>query len=137
MDQQLSMEIAEQTPMVSVPCKIYAEAKPLTKEERKEIYEQLRKFEDHLKLPLPEDFFDDDVESERGIVQLQMDAHRVGLLNAGKLTLSAELEKELRERLAHKIKLLRELRGLPELEVSTEPEVASETVVELPALENS
>ena len=131
MDQQLSMEITEQTPMVSVPCKIHAEPKPLTKEERKEIYAQLRKYEDCMKLPLPEDFFDDDVESDRGVMQLQMDAHRVGLLNAGKLKLSAELEKELRERLAHKINLLRELRGL------TEPEVVSETTAQLPTLENS
>lgn len=131
MDQQLSMEIVEQTPMVAVPCKIHAEPKPLTKEERKEIYAQLRMYEDCLKLPLPEDFFDDDVESERGIIQLQMDAHRVGLLNAGKLEVSKEVEKELRERLAHKIKLLRELRGLPELEV------VSETTVKLPTLENS
>jgi hypothetical protein len=129
MDQQLSMEITEQTPLVTVPCKIFGEAKPLTKEERKEIYEQLRKFEDHLKLPLPEDFFDDDVESDRGIMQLQMDAHRVGLLNAGKLEMSKEAEKELRDRLAHKIQLIRELRGIPELEVISE--------AKLPTIENS
>lgn len=129
MDQQLSMEIKEQTPMVVVPSKIFGEPKPLTKEERKEIYEQLRKFEDHLKLPLPEDFFDDDVESDRGIMQLQMDAHRVGLLNVGKLEMSKEAEKELRDRLAHKIQLIRELRGISELEVISE--------AKLPTIENS
>lgn len=109
---ELSMEIKEVTPIISVPCKLYAEQKPLTKEERKVLYEEIRKFEDHLKLPLPEDFFDDDVETERGIKQLQMDAHRVGLLNEGKLEMSKEKETELRNRLAHKIKLIRELKGI-------------------------
>lgn len=111
---ELSMEIQEVTPVVQLPCKVYGEQKPLTKEERKAIYEQIRMFEDHLKLPLPEDFFDDDVVTERGIKQLQMDAHRVGLLNEGKLEMSKEKETELRERLAHKIKLIRELKGITE-----------------------
>jgi len=108
------MEIKEVTPVITLPCKIHGEQKPLTKEERKVIYDQIRMFEDHLKLPLPEDFFDDDVVSDRGIQQLQMDAHKVGLLNEGKLEMSAEKEKELRDRLAHKIKLVRELRGITE-----------------------
>lgn len=109
----ISVEIKEVTPTITLPCKVFAEQKPLTKEERKAMYEEIRKFEDHLKLPLPEDFFDDDVVSERGLQQLQMDAHRVGLLNAGKLEMSAEKEKELRDRLKHKIKLIREMKGLP------------------------
>ena len=119
------MEINEVTPTITLPCKVFAEQKPLTKEERKAMYEQIRKFEDHLKLPLPEDFFDDDVVSERGVQQLQMDAHKVGLLNAGKLEMSPEKEKELRERLKHKIKLIREMRGLP-----TEDTVTTATITE-------
>lgn len=122
---ELSMEINEVTPVITLPCKVFAEQKPLTKEERKAMYEQIRKFEDHLKLPLPEDFFDDDVVSERGLQQLQMDAHKVGLLNAGKLEMSPEKEKELRERLKHKIKLIREMKGLP-----TDDAVATSTITE-------
>ena len=122
---ELSMEINEVTPVITLPCKLFAEQKPLTKEERKAMYEQIRKFEDHLKLPLPEDFFDDDVVSERGLQQLQMDAHKVGLLNAGKLEMSPEKEKELRERLKHKIKLIREMKGLP-----TDDAVATSTITE-------
>jgi CRISPR/Cas system CMR-associated protein Cmr3 (group 5 of RAMP superfamily) len=110
---ELSMEIKEQSPTITLPCKVFAEQKPLTKEERKAMYDEIRRFEDHLKLPLPEDFFDDDVVTERGLQQLQMDAHKVGLLNTGKLEMSPEKEKELRDRLKHKIKLIREMRGLP------------------------
>lgn len=122
---ELSLEIPEQTPIITLPCKLYAEPKPLTAEERKEMYEELRKYEDVLKLPLPEDFFDDDVSTERGIKQLQMDAHRVGLLNAGLLTMSAEKEKILRSRLKHKIKLIREMKGLPTDETVTDAETLS------------
>jgi hypothetical protein len=132
---ELSMEIQEQTPTIVLPCKIHAEAKPLTKEERQEIYEQLRKYEDVLKLPLPEDFFDDDVSSERGVIQLQMDAHRVGLLNQGLLTMSAESEKELRDRLKHKIKLLREMRGLPTEETVSDAETTA--IVDIQTIEKS
>lgn len=107
------MEIKEQSPTITLPCKVFAEQKPLTKEERKAMYDEIRKFEDHLKLPLPEDFFDDDVVTERGLQQLQMDAHKVGLLNTGKLEMSKEKEKELRDRLKHKIKLIRKMKGLP------------------------
>jgi hypothetical protein len=110
---ELSMEIKEQSPTITLPCKVFAEQKPLTKEERKAMYDEIRKFEDHLKLPLPEDFFDDDVVTERGLQQLQMDAHKVGLLNTGKLEMSKEKEKELRDRLKHKIKLIRKMKGLP------------------------
>jgi len=119
------MEIKEITPTITLPCKVFAEQKPLTKEERKAMYEEIRKFEDHLKLPLPEDFFDDDVVSDRGIQQLQMDAHKVGLLNTGKLEMSAEKEKELRDRLKHKIKLIREMKGLP-----TDDTITTATITE-------
>jgi len=119
---ELSLEIPEQTPVVVLPCKLYAEPKPLTREERQEIYKQLRTYSDILKLPLPEDFFDDDVCTERGVAQLQMDAHRVGLLNAGLLTMSEEKEKVLRARLKHKIRLLREMRGLPTDETISDAE---------------
>jgi hypothetical protein len=122
---ELSMEIKEVTPTISLPCKVFAEQKPLTKEERKAMYEQIRKFEDHLKLPLPEDFFDDDVVTERGLQQLQMDAHKVGLLNSGKLEMSKEKEQVLRDRLKHKIKLIREMKGLP-----TDDTVTTATITE-------
>jgi len=122
---ELSMEIKEVTPTISLPCKVFAEQKPLTKEERKAMYEQIRKFEDHLKLPLPEDFFDDDVVTERGLQQLQMDAHKVGLLNQGKLEMSKEKEQVLRDRLKHKIKLIREMKGLP-----TDDTVTTATITE-------
>jgi hypothetical protein len=122
---ELSMEINEVTPVITLPCTLFAEQKPLTKEERKAMYEEIRKFEDHLKLPLPEDFFDDDVVSERGLQQLQMDAHRVGLLNAGKLEMSKEKEQVLRDRLKHKIKLIRKMKGLP-----TEDTVTTTTITE-------
>lgn len=132
---ELSMEIPEQTPTIVLPCKIYAEPKPLTAEERKEIYKQLRQYEDVLKLPLPEDFFDDDVCTERGVKQLQMDAHRVGLLNAGLLTMSEEKEKVLRARLKHKIKLLREMRGLPTENTVTDAETLA--IVNIETIEKS
>lgn len=119
---ELSMEIVEQTPTIVLPCKIHADAKPLTSEERQEIYKQLRMYSDILKLPLPEDFFDEDVCTERGISQLQMDAHRVGLLNKGLLTMSEEKEKVLRARLKHKITLIREMRGLPTEDTITDAE---------------
>lgn len=122
---ELSMEINEVTPTLTLPCTVFAEQKPLTKEERKAMYEEIRKFEDHLKLPLPEDFFDDDVVTERGLQQLQMDAHKVGLLNAGKLEMSKEKEQVLRDRLKHKIKLIREMKGLP-----TEDTVTTATITE-------
>lgn len=122
---ELSMEINEVTPTITLPCTVFAEQKPLTKEERKAMYEEIRKFEDYLKLPLPEDFFDDDVVTERGLQQLQMDAHKVGLLNAGKLEMSKEKEQVLRDRLKHKIKLIREMKGLP-----TDDTVSTATITE-------
>lgn len=132
---ELSLEIPEQTPIISLPCTIHAEPKPLTPEERKAIYEQLRQYEDVLKLPLPEDFFDDDVSTERGVKQLQMDAHRVGLLNQGLLTMSAEKEKTLRARLKHKIRLVREMRGLPTEDAVADSETLS--IVDVQTIEKS
>jgi hypothetical protein len=132
---ELSLEIPEQTPTIVLPCKIFGEQKPLTKEDRQEIYEQLRKYEDILKLPLPEDFFDDDVTSERGLSQLQMDAHRVGLLNQGLLTMSEEKERVLRDRLKHKIHILREMRGLPTEDTVTDTETAA--IVDIQTIEKS
>jgi len=132
---ELSMEIAEQTPTIVLPCKLHADAKPLTADERKEIYKQLRQYSDILKLPLPEDFFDDDVCTERGIKQLQMDAHRVGLLNQGLLTMSEEKETVLRTRLKHKIRLLREMRGLPTEDTVTDAETTA--IVDIQTVEQS
>jgi len=132
---ELSMEIAEQTPTIVLPCKLHADAKPLTADERKEIYKQLRQYSDILKLPLPEDFFDDDVCTERGIKQLQMDAHRVGLLNQGLLTMSEEKETVLRARLKHKIRLLREMRGLPTEDTVTDAETTA--IVDIQTVEQS
>lgn len=117
MAEQYSAEIPEQTPRLVVPITLHAEPKPLTAEERKTIYAEIRKYDDFMMLPVPEDFWDEDVMTERGLTQLHMDAHRVCLLNQGLLELSPEMETTLRKRLAHKIKLLREMRGLP-----TEPE---------------
>jgi hypothetical protein len=135
MTTELSFEIPEQSPTIELPCVVYADAKPLTSEERKEIYEQLRGYSDILKLPLPEDFFDDDVCTDRGLSQLQMDAHRVGLLNKGLLTLSAEKETVLRARLKHKIRLLREMRGLPTDDSVSDAEAVA--IVDLQTLEHS
>lgn len=135
MTTELSIEMKEQTPTIELPCTLYAEAKPLTSEERKAIYDQLRGYSDVLKLPLPEDFFDDDVCTDRGVMQLQMDSHRVGLLNAGLLTLSAEKETVLRARLKHKIRLVRELRGLPTDESVSDAEAIS--IVDLQTIEHS
>ena len=112
----MSTEIAtaeiEVTPVVQVPIKTFAELKPLSYVERQEMYAQMRNYYDIEKLPLPEEYFDNDVTSERGLTQLQMDAHRVGLLNKGLLEVSPELEKIYRARLKHKIKLIREIKGI-------------------------
>jgi ribosomal protein S9 len=112
----MSLEIAtaeiEITPVVQVPIKTFAEPKSLTYEERQEMYNQMRNYYDIDKLPLPEEYFDNDVTSDRGLTQLQMDAHRVGLLNKGLLEVSPELEKIYRARLKRKIKLIRDIKGI-------------------------
>jgi hypothetical protein len=116
--QEITSEMQEITPTLDVPITLHVPAKALTDEERKEIYDQLRQYSDIHLLPLPQDFFDEDVTSERGITQLQHDAHMVGLLDKNMITMSAHKEKILRKRLRHKINLLREIRGLdlfPEL----------------------
>jgi len=112
MTEQYSAEIVEQTPRLVVPIKTHAEPVPLDPQERKQMYAEIRKYNDFEMLPLPEDFWDDDVITERGITQLHMDAHQVSLLNQGLMELPKEKEEILRKRLAHKIKLLRQLRGL-------------------------
>lgn len=112
---EIQVEMKEITPTVEVPITLHAPAKALTAEERKAMYAELRQYHDIHLLPLPADFFDDDVESERGITQLQHDAHMVGLLDKKMITMSEEKETALRKRLRHKINLLRELRGLPQL----------------------
>ena len=112
MSQEITTAEIEVTPVVQVPIKTFAEPKALTYEERQELYSQLRNFYDIEKLPLPEEYFDNDVTSERGLIQLQMDAHRVGLLKQGLLQVSPELEQVYRARLKHKIKLIRELKGI-------------------------
>jgi len=112
MSQEIATAEIEVSPIVQVPIKTFAEPKCLTYQERQEIYAQMRNFYDIDKLPLPEEYFDNDVKSERGLTQLQMDAHRVGLLNNGTLKVSDELEKIYRARLKHKIKLIREIKGI-------------------------
>jgi hypothetical protein len=112
MSQEIATAEIEVTPIVQVPIQTFAEPKALTYEERQEIYAQMRNFYDIEKLPLPEEYFDTDVTSERGLTQLQMDAHRVGLLNKNMLKVSPELEKVYRARLKHKIKLIREIKGI-------------------------
>jgi hypothetical protein len=108
----VTTKIEEVSPVVQVPIKTFTETKELTYEERQEIYEQLRNFSDIDRLPLPEEYFDNDVTTERGLMQLQMDAHRVGLLNNGMLKVSPELEQVYRNRLKYKIKLIREIKGI-------------------------
>lgn len=111
-EQIITAEIQEISPVLTVPVKLHAPAKKLTASERREIYEQLRQYADVDMLPLPEDFFDEDVTSERGIIQLQHDAHMVGLLNKKMIEMSAEKEAVLRERLSRKIELIREIYGI-------------------------
>jgi hypothetical protein len=107
---QINAEIAEQSPVITIETKL--PAVKLSYEERQDIYRQLTKFHDVDHLPLPEEFYDDDPFSERGIVQLQMDAHRVGMLNKGLLKISPELEQLYRDRLNHKIELIRASRSI-------------------------
>jgi hypothetical protein len=112
MSQEIIAAPIEVTPVVHVPIKTFVEEKPLTYEERQEMYRQLSQYSDIDRLPLPEEYFDNDVTSERGLQQLQMDAHRVGLLKEGLLKVSPELEQLYRARLKHKIKLIREIKGI-------------------------
>lgn len=108
---EISTEIKEQTPTLVVPITI-SNPKVLTYEERQEAYAVIRQYNDYDRLPLPEEFWDNDPFSERGAVQLEHDAHIVGLMNAGLLTLSAEKEQIYRSRLRHKIDLVRKSRGI-------------------------
>lgn len=117
----------EQTPRLVVPIITHAPPVPLTAEERKVMYAEIRKFDDFMMLPVPEDFWDDDVVSERGLTQLHMDAHRVSLLNQGLMELSAEKEATLRTRLTRKIAMLRAMRGLPVLPPPTASLLADKT----------
>ena len=126
---EFATEIKEVSPTLDVPITLHAPAKALTAEERKEIYEQLRGYTDIHLLPLPQDFFDEDVTSERGLTQLQHDAHMVGLLDKKMITMSEEKEKVLRKRLRHKINLLKELRGLDLLPEFGDADGCAETVV--------
>lgn len=112
MSQEIVATEIEVTPVVQVPIKTFAEEKPLTYEERQQMYSQLSQYADIDRLPLPEEYFDNDVTSERGLIQLQMDAHRVGLLKEGLLKVSPELEQIYRARLKHKIKLIRDIKGI-------------------------
>lgn len=108
---EYNAELKEVEPIVQVPITIQ-NPKTLTYEERQEAYAVIRTYNDYHLLPLPEEFWDNDPFSERGLTQLEHDAHIVGLLNNGMLTLSAEKEDIYRTRLAHKIQLLRESRGV-------------------------
>lgn len=109
---EVNATLTEITPTVEVPMVIH-NPKPLSYEERQEAYNVLRQFHDYHLLPLPEEFWDNDPFSERGLIQLEHDAHIVGLLNKDMLKLSPEKEKVYRDRLARKIALLREAKGLP------------------------
>jgi len=111
-EQIIKVDLPEIAPVVQVPIELHAPAKALTAAERQEIYAQLRQYHDIALLPLPEDFFDDDVTSERGLIQLEHDAHMVGLLNKKMTTMSAEKETILRKRLARKIELIRQIYGI-------------------------
>ena len=111
MAQEIKVEIPEVTPVVHVPIKTFAEPKALTPEERQEIYEELRKYHDIHLLPLPEDFFDDDVTSERGVIQLEHDVHMYGLLKNKLIEMSEKEAEVLTKRVHHKIKLLKEMHG--------------------------
>lgn len=106
-------EIVEQTPSLIVPITIHTDPVALTYEERKAMYAEIRKYDDFMMLPVPEDFWDEDVISERGLTALHMDAHRVCLMNQGLLEMSKTKEAILRTRLTRKIAILREMRGLP------------------------
>ncbi len=108
---EVKTELKEVTPIVEVPITI-KNPKVLTYDERQEAYAVLRQYNDYERLPLPEEFWDNDPFSERGVIQLEHDAHIVGLMNKNMLNLSAEKEQVYRTRLTHKIKLLREARGL-------------------------
>jgi hypothetical protein len=92
---EIQVEMKEITPTVEVPITLHAPAKALTAEERKAMYAELRQYHDIHLLPLPADFFDDDVESERGITQLQHDAHMVGLLDKKMITMSEDTTSRL------------------------------------------
>lgn len=127
---EYSTEIPEQTPTLVVPITLHAEPQPLSAEERKQIYAEIRKFDDFMMLPVPEDFWDEDVITERGLTQLHMDAHKVSLLNQGLIEMSKEKEEVLRKRLAHKIKLLREMRGLPTEETDAVSSAPSNTLTD-------
>lgn len=109
---EVNTTLTEITPTVEVPITI-KNPKVLTYEERQEAYAVIRQFHDYHLLPLPEEFWDNDPFSERGLIQLEHDAHIVGLLNKDMLKLPAEKEKVYRDRLAHKIELLRESKGVP------------------------
>lgn len=111
---EVKAELKEITPIVQVPITI-KNPKVLTYEERQEAYAVLRQYSDYHLLPLPEEFWDNDPFSERGLTQLEHDAHIVGLLNVGMMTLSTEKEQTYRTRLAHKIELIRESKGLGRL----------------------
>jgi len=108
---EVKTELKEVTPIVELPITI-KNPKVLTYDERQEAYAVLRQYNDYERLPLPEEFWDNDPFSERGVIQLEHDAHIVGLMNKNMLNLSAEKEQVYRTRLTHKIKLLREARGL-------------------------
>lgn len=116
---EVNTQMKEVSPVVQVPITI-SNPKVLTYEERQEAYKVLRQYDDYDRLPLPEEFWDNDPFSERGLIQLEHDAHIVGLLNKNMLNLSAEKEQMYRTRLTHKIQLLREARGLGDADGSIE-----------------
>lgn len=120
--------MTDETPTIIVPITLHTEPMPLSYEERKAMYAEIRKYDDFMLLPVPEDFWDDDVVSERGLTQLHMDAQKVSLLNQGLLELPKQVETILRTRLAHKIGILREMRGLPPKKADAEPARLCDTV---------
>lgn len=111
---EVKAELTETAPIVEVPITI-KNPKALTYEERQEAYNVIRQFNDYHLLPLPEEFWDNDPFSERGLIQLEHDAHIVGLLNKDMLKLSPEKAKVYRDRLTHKIALLRESKPIADI----------------------
>jgi hypothetical protein len=104
---EIHAEIQEQTPIIQLPFTIENPIE-LTYEDRQKAYDVIRQFSDYHLLPLPEEFWDNDPFSDRGLEQLDHDAHIVALLNKNMIEMSPAKEAIVRKRLAHKIELIRE-----------------------------
>jgi hypothetical protein len=108
---EIHAEIQEVSPIIELPFTIENPVE-LTYEDRQKAYDVIRQFHDYHLLPLPEEFWDNDPFSERGLQQLDHDAHIVGLLNKNMIEMSPAKEAIVRKRLEHKIELIRESKRL-------------------------